>query len=307
MPRDVDGVIDEIDRLVDAQLKQEASGYDHNINQPECWHCGRPEHHLKITERIEQMRAQRHYDETYRASEDNSPVLCPGSDFIGPMPPPKRITTVHVGQRTPGEWLNRVIDILAAIGVELPQLMPELSALGYIPPTRERWWRIQVRRSRAHGYRRQRDGRTRLVIADQVAFYPTENVVVQIRGDRRLTIDVLAETAPTLGGTPPPHRPGDRRPRQEATRWEPIAAPGVTCHPDTGPLRRTGPNPWDYVFDPQEGDRVSFQTSAGMLTGVVAEANNNRPHVREYTIRPERQGYALDYLQLDGNTEGECL
>lgn len=35
-------VLDEIDRLVDAQLAQEPSGYDHNINQPRCPHPGCP-------------------------------------------------------------------------------------------------------------------------------------------------------------------------------------------------------------------------------------------------------------------------
>ena len=38
-------VIDAIDALVNEQLTQEASGYDHNINQPEC-RCGRPWHGL---------------------------------------------------------------------------------------------------------------------------------------------------------------------------------------------------------------------------------------------------------------------
>lgn len=43
-------VIDAIDALVDAQLAQEASGYDHNINQPTCPHpgCGWEWHGLPI-------------------------------------------------------------------------------------------------------------------------------------------------------------------------------------------------------------------------------------------------------------------
>lgn len=302
-------VIDDIDALIDEQLAagEPVGGFDYGDPAfPRCPHCHRRWHGLKITERIEEMRARGSYDEAYRVDTDDSRVLCPGSDFIGPMPPPRRITTVHVGQRTPGNWLDQMFDTLTRLGL-LSYLGSEPSAPWYIPPeTRDRWWRIQVGRGPANRCHRHRDGRTRLAISDQVAFYPTQNVMIaEHRG--RLTIDVLAETMPTLGGTPPPRHRRDRRPRQETTHWEPLTAPGDTRHPDTGPLRQTGPNPWDYTFDPQEGDRVSFQTSAGMLTGVVAEANNNRPHVREYTIRPERQGYALDYLQLDGNTEGECL
>lgn len=39
-------VIDEIDALVNDQLRHEASGYDHNINQERCHLCGRPWHGL---------------------------------------------------------------------------------------------------------------------------------------------------------------------------------------------------------------------------------------------------------------------
>jgi hypothetical protein len=35
-----DGVIDVIDQLVNEQLRQESSGYDHNINQDRCTLCG---------------------------------------------------------------------------------------------------------------------------------------------------------------------------------------------------------------------------------------------------------------------------
>ncbi|MEN6546901.1 MAG: hypothetical protein ABFE07_12765 [Armatimonadia bacterium] len=79
-------IVDRIDELVDQQLQQEPSGYDHNINQDKCWHCGREWHGLPITQRIAQMYARRTYDETYSLAEDDSPVLCRGSNFIGPMP-----------------------------------------------------------------------------------------------------------------------------------------------------------------------------------------------------------------------------
>ena len=41
-----DAVVSAIDELVDQQLRQEASGYDHNINQASCSMCGDPWHGL---------------------------------------------------------------------------------------------------------------------------------------------------------------------------------------------------------------------------------------------------------------------
>ncbi|SHU54488.1 hypothetical protein [Mycobacteroides abscessus] len=79
-------IIDAIDALVDEQLEQERSGYDHNINQVNCPHCGRDWHGLPITQAIERMRALGQYDEKYDATQDDSPILCPGSEFIGPIP-----------------------------------------------------------------------------------------------------------------------------------------------------------------------------------------------------------------------------
>lgn len=79
-------IIDKIDALVDEQLNayDSRSGYDHNVNQERCWHCGREWHGLKITARMERMAAQVAYDEDYRYADDDSEVLCPGSSFIGP-------------------------------------------------------------------------------------------------------------------------------------------------------------------------------------------------------------------------------
>lgn len=80
-------IIDKIDALVDEQLSayDSRSGYDHNVNQERCWHCGREWHGLKITARMESMAAQVAYDEDYRYADDDSEVLCPGSGFIGPI------------------------------------------------------------------------------------------------------------------------------------------------------------------------------------------------------------------------------
>lgn len=85
MPRDIDGLLDDIDRLVDEQL---AAGPvdDYNTNRyDKCWHCSRDWHGVAITQRVEQMRWSGRFDEDYRVVDDDSPVLCPGSDFIGPV------------------------------------------------------------------------------------------------------------------------------------------------------------------------------------------------------------------------------
>ena len=85
MPREVDGLLDTIDELVDESLSTGPVD-DYNTNRyDKCWHCGRDWHGIAITERIEQMRWSGRFDETYRVADDDSPVLCPGSDFIGPV------------------------------------------------------------------------------------------------------------------------------------------------------------------------------------------------------------------------------
>lgn len=78
---------DEITDIVDEQLARydQRTGYDYSIGQPRCAHCGSDEHHLAITERIEEMRDWGLYDETYRYDEDDSRVVCPGTNTPGPV------------------------------------------------------------------------------------------------------------------------------------------------------------------------------------------------------------------------------
>ncbi|QRY51801.1 hypothetical protein [Mycolicibacterium septicum] len=76
-------IIDRIDSLVDEQLQQEASGYDHNINQDKCPHCSLDWHGLPITAKIAEMKILGEFDPEYE--HQDSPVICLGSDFIGPM------------------------------------------------------------------------------------------------------------------------------------------------------------------------------------------------------------------------------
>ncbi|WP_052740967.1 hypothetical protein [Rhodococcus erythropolis] len=102
-----DNIIDQIDALVDEQLSgySERSGYDYNVNQQKCWHCGEDWHGLKITARMREMRNafwsgcgcdlcqadSDGVDPDYSYATDDSEVLCPGSDFIGPWATKRQI------------------------------------------------------------------------------------------------------------------------------------------------------------------------------------------------------------------------
>jgi len=79
-------IIDDIDALVDWQLEQEASGYDHNINQVLC-RCGRDWHGIPVTRAIERMRQAGFMDPGYVFADDCSDVLCVGSSTAGPWRP----------------------------------------------------------------------------------------------------------------------------------------------------------------------------------------------------------------------------
>ncbi|AUS33886.1 hypothetical protein C1M55_24155 [Rhodococcus qingshengii] len=87
-------LLDRIDALVDEQLDggEPETGYDFDDPDfPECPHCNGDWHGLVITERIERMRLYGTFDVKYKYAEDDSPVLCPGSDFIGPWATPNQI------------------------------------------------------------------------------------------------------------------------------------------------------------------------------------------------------------------------
>lgn len=79
-------IVDRIDELVDQQLSTGPVD-DYNADRYDrCPHCDRHWHGLAITERIAEMYRYGRFDEAYSADEDDSRVLCQGSDFIGPMP-----------------------------------------------------------------------------------------------------------------------------------------------------------------------------------------------------------------------------
>lgn len=83
-------IVDEIDRLVDQQMAggEPWTGFDAgDPTYPKCPHCERHWHGLPITQRIATMYAYGDYDEECRVDTDDSPVVCPGSPFIGPRRP----------------------------------------------------------------------------------------------------------------------------------------------------------------------------------------------------------------------------
>lgn len=87
-----------IDALVDEQLDggEPETGFDFDDPDfPDCPHCNRDWHGLAITERIERMRLYGVFDVKYKYAEDDSPVLCPGSGFIGPWATPNQLKTIR--------------------------------------------------------------------------------------------------------------------------------------------------------------------------------------------------------------------
>ncbi len=283
-------IVDRITELVDDQL---AAG-ELRARYPTCWHCGRPEHHLALTEKVAGMYARGVFDEDYRVDTDDSRVLCRGSDFIGPMPAERPAWRLPDDPFDPSDWL----DLLEAWRPYLFPAMP--GAPWLIPASQERWWRTEITVGGGTDIeQRPLDNTTTLNVGDTSATWPAENVHIDgIRDEvhvwqettparefsSRVILDVLAETAPDIGGT-----------------WEPLTAPGVRRHPDTGPLRRTGDRPWDYTFDPQEGDRIAVQIPGfGIRTGVVSDINRDRPDITEFTVTTEPDA-ALGWLALQAD------
>uniref|UniRef100_A0AAU8GMS0 Tail assembly chaperone n=1 Tax=Mycobacterium phage Farewell TaxID=3158893 RepID=A0AAU8GMS0_9CAUD len=93
-------IIDRIDELVDEQLGggEPLNGYDFgDPTFPRCPHCHRHWHGLRITERVARMYERGQFDPEYTYAEDDSPVLCEGSEFIGPQRPPRPAARREIG------------------------------------------------------------------------------------------------------------------------------------------------------------------------------------------------------------------
>ncbi|GAC71065.1 hypothetical protein [Gordonia soli] len=259
-------IVADIDALIDDQLAAGEDGQTaraDNVDRP-CGHCGRPWHGLAVTRRLEEMRLEygRRRDaagdrgeepeyatsailDGYRYDEDDSDILCPGSEFIGPVPPtfePYRCTcfacavdrmvnpfrdSVGLFQQQPSPWARRW---------ELPPF--DWSA--WIGPATNsanaRWWRLdnpptdfdyeiiddreEFDAFAAPGYRAFAPARRWLMVRNRetLAMEKVElfddgngtNLVYRYDGVDRLTaVEIYTYWPPRLGG-----------------KWVPITAPG---------------------------------------------------------------------------------
>ncbi|MRH87405.1 hypothetical protein GFY24_08020 [Nocardia sp. SYP-A9097] len=88
-------IVNQIDQLVNDQLAdgEPRTGYDYgDPDFPRCPHpwCDEEWHGLPITTRMAEMRWRGEVDPGYRYPDDESPVLCPGSDDPGDFTPADR-------------------------------------------------------------------------------------------------------------------------------------------------------------------------------------------------------------------------
>src|SRR5258705_3088254 len=136
-------IVDEIDALVDASLARPIVD-DYNADRyDKCVHCNRDWHGIPITAKIAEMYSHGTFDESYRVGNDDTEVLCQGSDFIGPMKAPDIPSVTGVDWSTiysrggaatmARAWLdNASIDGDVRVSLHTTQ------------PTRQRWWRTTL-------------------------------------------------------------------------------------------------------------------------------------------------------------------
>ncbi|MCX2753098.1 hypothetical protein [Gordonia sp. 4N] len=139
----------DIDALIDEQLDagEPVGGYDYDDPDfPKCGHCRGDWHGLAITERMQEMRWRGAVDADYRYSQDDSPVVCPGSEFIGPL------TASMAPQEPPAGctcWACRLSRTVAQWPVPdwpldpaaWPVAVPSWTVSIGEPP---RWWRLDA-------------------------------------------------------------------------------------------------------------------------------------------------------------------
>ncbi|UVF60346.1 hypothetical protein SEA_MURP_72 [Gordonia phage Murp] len=153
-------IVDDIDALIDSQLDagEPIGGYDYNDpDYPKCGHCQGDWHGLAITERMVQMRLRGEMETGYRYADDTSRVVCPGSEFIGPLTEDQ--ATASVCQCT---WCRMrrhrqqlIADITRDIGA-WPSMRDPLDPSSWIgsnpsapwviwhEPEPARWWRLDI-------------------------------------------------------------------------------------------------------------------------------------------------------------------
>jgi hypothetical protein len=206
-------IVDEIDQLVSDSLSRPIVD-DYRVDRYDrCFHCSRPWHGIPLTRRIADMYQHGHFDESYRVDEDDSEILCQGSNFIGPMRAPTR---------SPYQY-NDQFDIDGTT-------YHFWSDNPFYPATQQRWWRTTLP-SDAEVIQYNPETHTYTIeIGDNSETFTAENVRMHREQDEdlmihqsntrmfpneRMTMDVLQENAPNIGGT-----------------WQPLTALSVVVHPD---------------------------------------------------------------------------
>lgn len=232
-------LIDRIDELVDASLARPITD-DYSVNKfPKCPHCNREFHGIPLTQRIADMYQRGVFDESYRVDTDDSEILCQGSDFIGPMKAPGRAYGVGLAG---GRTASLMSYMMETLGIE--DLRLDVNAwFGSLirQHTQQRWWRTQLPDNTTVIQTGDLETNTVTIqIGDDTETFNAENVrsrvdlnhdyVALTQSNRRrqmnnttLIVDVLAESAPRIGGT-----------------WVPLTAPGVTRHPGDLPAPNRG-------------------------------------------------------------------
>lgn len=113
-PTEPHDILDDIDAVL-AEGEPE-TGFDFgDPTYPRCPRgCGRHWHGMAVTSRIEAMRYRGAMDPDYRYDQDDSEVLCPAPDFIGPHRPPRYVPagTKYDGERA--QAAARAMDALIA-------------------------------------------------------------------------------------------------------------------------------------------------------------------------------------------------
>jgi hypothetical protein len=78
-----DDIVAAIDALIDEQLEEGETWREQSLY---CPHCDRDWHGFPLTKQVAAMYLRGLFDEDYKVGEDDSAVLCPGSDVYGPVP-----------------------------------------------------------------------------------------------------------------------------------------------------------------------------------------------------------------------------
>jgi hypothetical protein len=156
-------IIDRIDELVDDQLSRypQRTGYDHNAAVQICPHCDDEWHGLPITKKMRKMRA--HYcgcpqcvDQlaAYRSTEDDSPVWCPGSEFIGPWATPDQLKRIRKFSDISEMWpqlsnsLSEMFEQLRTQVTDLPRILEHLQKVLPAPSHEPPMWANNPTRTR---------------------------------------------------------------------------------------------------------------------------------------------------------------